>query len=263
MKDMMHIFSLFRMDMHRLVRSKTFYVMLILCIVFPVMMFTSMKENVGAAIDMLGPLERSAASSPLESMSGIGMLTIMTGIFLAIFIGTEYQTGSVKNIMTFHSDKKEYIISKAVIGMLATVCFTVLYVVALAVVGAVAGYPLEIPSAGGFILFIFERLLTSAAFTMMFVFFSVLFRRNYGFTIVCALVFGLGLVSMVLTMLAGLGNGIPFFEWVNRITVFGSGSYATLMPNGLNFLNVALAAVIWSVLYGLGSSLLLGKRDLL
>lgn len=256
------LFSLLKMDLHRLVRSKTFYVMLILCIVFPIMMFTSMKDNVGAAIDMLGPLTKTTTSSPLASMSGLGMLTILTGIFLAIFIGTEFQTGTIKNVMTFHADKKEYILSKAVIGMVATVSFMVLYIVALAIVSSIAGMPLEIPSVGGFLLFLVERLFTSVAFTMMFLFFAVLFRRCYGFSIVCAFICGLGIVSMLLTMLAGLGDGIVFFEWLNRITVFGSGSYATLTANGLNFLNIALVAVAWSVIYGFGSSLLLKKRDL-
>lgn len=255
-------FSLLKMDLRRLIKSKTFYIMLALCIVFPIMMFTSMKDNVGESINMLGPITRTAAGYTLESMSGIGMLTLMTGIFLAIFIGTDYQTGYIKNILSFHSDKKEYVISKGVIGMIVTVSFIVLYVIALAIVSAVAGMPLQIPSAGGFILFLLEKLFSSVAFTLMFTFFAVLFRKNYGWAIVCVFVLGMGIVSMLLSMLAKY-SGITFFEWINRLTIFGSGSYATLTANGLYFLNIVLVAVVWSVIYGLGSSLMLGKRDLI
>lgn len=255
-----NLFSLLRMDLHRLIRSKTYYVMLALCIVFPVMMFTSMKGNVGSAADMIGPTVIASSGNPLASMSGISMLTIMTGIFLAIFIGTEYQTGFIKNMMTVHADKKEYVISKAIIGMIVTVSLMALYIIALAVVGAFAGMPLQLPSAGGFILFLLERLITSFAFILMFIFLNVTFRKNYGFAILLTFVLGIGVISMLLNLLAGFS---PFFMWLNRLTVYGAGSYATLLPNGLSFLNILLVSAAWSVIYIILSAIMLKKRDLI
>lgn len=254
------LFCLLKMDLHRLVRSKAFYVMLALCIVFPVMMFTSMKGNVGSAADMIAPTTIQTSGNPLSSMSGIAMLTIMTGIFLAIFIGTEYQTGFIKNIMTVHADKKEYILSKAVVAMIVTVSLIALYLVAISVVGAFSGMPLRLPSAGGFILLLLERIITSIAFTFMFIFLNVTFRKNYGFAILLSCVLGIGIVSMLLNLLSGLS---PFFMWVNRLTVYGAGSYATLLPNGLTFLNILLVSAAWSALYIFLSSVMLQKRDLI
>lgn len=252
--------ALLKTDLRRLVRSKSFYVILILSVVFPIMMFTSMIENVSDAASMIGPLVKS--DNPMSSMSGIGLLNIMSGIFMMIFIGKEYQTGNIKHIITVHSDKKEYVISKGIIGMIVNACLIVLYVVAIAVVGAIAGMPLVLPSVGGFILFLIEKFITSMAFTMLFVFVAVICRRAYAFGIIGTFVLGTGAISMVLGLLATTCN-MAIFEWINRLTIFGSGSYATLTANGLNFLNIVLVSAVWVIVYGFLGKIVLDKRDVI
>lgn len=257
---MSRMINLLKTDLRRLLRGKTFYIMIGIAIFIPLVMLLTL--DLADSTILVGPIDNSGVMDIMSSMMSIGILSILTGILISIFIGQDYNTGFIKNVMTVHANKYEYLISKAIICLIVNVSLIITYMIALSIGGAIVGLPLSVPSFGGFVLFILEKTITSVAFSGMFIFLSVLFRSAYGLAICGALFFGAGIISQGLTALVAVFN-LPIFGILNSITVFGAGSLPSLTPSVIDFIIVFIVSAVWFVLYGYFSKLLLDKRDLI
>lgn len=78
---------------------------------------------------------------PLAAGMSLSILIVLTGILLCIYIGKEYTSGQIKNIITSHANKCDYIFAKTVIAFLWTSVFNVIYLLTLFVLGMVMGVP--------------------------------------------------------------------------------------------------------------------------
>ena len=251
--------NLFRMDLHRMLHGKAFYVMIGVTVFIPVMMLTQMSD-VRDITMFIGSDVVSGGS--FGAGINLSMLNVLTGMLLSIYIGKEYTTGFIKNIITVHANKYDYLVSKGLIALICNVVFVVIYLVTLFVMGAVMGLPAEIPSIIGMALYIIEKLLLSIPMSMLMIAINLVFRRSYGWSIVFICIAATGIIVMSIQMglrmlgLGALANGFNF-------TITGASAFTTTTPNAVSLLIVILVSIAWTLICSLIADYLMNKRDVL
>ena len=239
--------NLFRMDLHRMLHGKAFYVMIGITVFIPVMMLTQMSD-VRDITMFIGSDVVSGGS--FGAGMNLSMLNILTGMLLCIYIGKEYSTGFIKNIITAHANKYDYLVSKGLLAFICNIVFVAVYMITLFVLGAVMGLPAEIPSVIGMVLYIIERLLLSIPMSMLMIAINLIFRRSYGWSIVFICIAGTGIVVMSIQMglqMLGFGALANIFNF----TITGASVFTTTTPNVVSLLIVIFISIIWTLLCSL------------
>ncbi|MGN0683163.1 MAG: ABC transporter permease [Oscillospiraceae bacterium] len=254
------IMNLFRMDLRKMLRGKAFYVMLLIAIFIPIMMLTQMP-GVDSTM-FLGGTDGNTAEAFGGGAMGLTFLWVLTGILLSIYIGSDYSTGFIKNIVTSHANKLDYIISKEMIALVWNASLYIVYIVTLAAAGFAMGCPLQIPSAAGLALYFFELLVSSVAMSSLIIMINLIFRRLYGWSI-C---FGFFIASGIIIMGARMGlesSGLGFIANFLNITIAGSASLAKLQPDAISLLIIVAVSVLWTFVYSMIANKLMNINDVL
>lgn len=251
--------NLFRMDLHRMLHGKAFYVMIGITVFIPVMMLTQMSD-VRDITMFIGSDVVSGGS--FGAGMNLSMLNVLTGMLLSIYIGKEYTTGFIKNIITAHANKYDYLVSKGLIALICNAVFVVIYLVTLFVMGAVMGLPAEIPSVIGMVLYIIEKLLLSIPMSMLMIAINLVFRRSYGWSITFICIAATGIVVMSIQM--GLRMlGFEALANVFNFTITGASAFTTTTPDVVSLLVVILVSIAWTLICSLIADFLMNKRDVL
>lgn len=257
--DMKRVRNLFRMDLHRMLHGKAFYVMVCIAVFIPVMMLTQMSD-VRDITMFIGSDVVSGGS--FGAGMNLSMLNILTGMLLAIYIGKEYTTGFIKNIITAHANKYDYLVSKGLTALICNAVFVAVYLITLFVMGAVMGLPAEIPSIIGMALYIIEKLLLSIPMSMLMIAINLVFRRSYGWSIVFICIAATGIVVMSIQMgLQMLGFGV--LASVFNFTITGASAFTTTTLDVVSLLIVIFVSVVWTLACSLIADFLMNKRDVL
>lgn len=258
--DFRRVKNLFRMDLHKTIHGKAFWVMACIAVFIPVMMMTQMSEA-GDVMAFIGSTGESTSGAFGAGMN-LSMLTILTGILLSIQIGREYTSGSIKNIVTAHANKCDYIISKAMIATVWNVAFTVIHLLTLFILGAMLGFTATIPSIPGLILYILEKLLLAVLMSVLMIAINMIFRSSFGWSIVFVCMAGTGIVVMSLQMVLPM-LGLGAISSLLNFTVTGAAVYATLSPSLLSLLLIVAVCAGWTIIYTVIGDTLMNKRDIL
>lgn len=258
--DKCRVKNLLRMDLHRMVHGKAFWVMACIAVFIPVMMLTQMGE----ARELVSFIGSTGAenSAGFGAGTSISILTVLTGMLLSIYIGKEYTSGYIKNIITAHANKCDYIIAKTIIATLWNIIFVIIYVVTLFVLGMVMELPTGITSVLGLIMFIIEKLLLSVPMSILMIAINLVFRRNFGWSILFVCIAGTGFIVMTLQMglqMLGLG-GVAF---IFNFTISGAAMFATLTPNLLYLFFILGVSALWTFLCTVAADILMNTRDVL
>lgn len=250
--------NLFKMDLRRTFRTPLFYALLLgLGVMLGTFAMTGvMGENLSIAA-LIGPV--SGAGDMMSTM-GMSMVLIFGAVYIVSVIGKDFSTGFIKNIMTVHANKRDYIISKLLVSTVVSALMIAFYVVLMLVLGAVQGLPLGLPSFGGLLIFLIGKLLLAVALNALMIGFE-LCCRNLPISILACFVFGMGAATMLLTMLAG-SLDMPILQTVSGFTIAGSSSLGTLSASAGNTVHIILCAIVW-LLVSLGcTSLIIKKKDI-
>ena len=258
--DKSRVKNLLRMDLHRMIHGKAFWVMSCIAVFIPVMMLTQMGEA-RELVSFIGSTG-AESSSGFGAGTSISILTVLTGMLLSIYIGKEYTSGYIKNIITAHANKCDYILAKTIVATLWNVVFMLIYVVTLLVLGMVMGLPSGITSVLGLVMFLIEKLLLSIPMSILMIAINLVFRRNFGWSIMFVCIAGTGFIVMTLQMglqMLGLGS----ISSILNFTISGAATFATLNPNLLYMLLIAGVSVLWTFLCTLAADALMNSRDVL
>lgn len=251
--------ALLRMDLRRLFHGKAFYIMTGIAVFIPVMMLTQMSGS----NDLMSFIGSSGeATGTFGAGMSLSMLNVLTGILLTVYISREYSTGFIKNIITAHANKYDYILSKAVIAFLCNAAFMAVYLLTLFILGSVMGVPASIPSVLGLVLYILEKLLLSIPLSMVIIAINLVFRRRSGWSIVCICIAATGIITMSLQSVLQMLGLTPVAGLLNYTTT-GASAFASVTPNPVSFLMIAMVTVVWTILWSLVCDALMNKRDVL
>lgn len=254
------VINLFRMDMRKMVRGKAFYVMLAVAVFIPIMMLTQMPA--ANTTLFLGGTDGDTSEAFGGGAMGLSILWVLTGILLSIYIGSDYTTGFVKNIVSAHANKLDYIISKEMTAFVCNAALYAVYIITLAVAGYIMGSPLQIPSAVGLILYLIQLLISSIAMSALMIMANLIYRRLYGWSITFISVIASGMIIMGAKM--GLESiGLSFAAKILNVTISGSASLAKLMPDVISMLIIIAVSTVWTFVYSLIADKLMDSRDII
>lgn len=256
--DVHRVRNLSRMDLHRMFHGKTFYIMLCIAAYIPVMMLTQMGD---VTADLTVFLAGTDSISGLSGGMTFAMLNTLTGLLLCAYIGREYQSGLIKNIVTAHANKFDYIFAKGVMALICTLSLTAVHLAALFLAGAALGYVITVPSIFGLILFVVERLILSIPMSMLVIAANLVFRRRYGWSMIVTFFASMGILVMAAQQ-ALQGFGLEGVSKLLNFTIAGASAFTSLTPSPAIILVVVIAAA-WSVIYALAGSFLMNRRDIL
>ena len=197
--------NLIRSDLFKLRKAKYFWVLLVINILLAVgtvclLDFTyklagdSMEAQLTqeqAALDdagmnvsvegiPTGHNELSASSQMLTFFAG--NTTLLMAVLISLFVGSEFNNGTVKIIASRNYSRLKIYLSKLLVGILASVLFTLVFVLAATLTAtALWGFG---DVSGSFVPQLLQRgvleLLLGASYVSIFVMFSILIRQNGG-----------------------------------------------------------------------------------
>lgn len=254
-------------DFYRLFHTPLFYIFLGIAAIIPAMVsgFTSMPDQNGNVMEPLyqNAWQIIAASEPLYVINTIAdyanmnMVFIFGGIMVSIFIGHDYKSGYVKQLVTTHAKKQDYMLSKTIVCAFAMACMCVTYLIGGVAGGLVAGYPFQV-NVGSLVLAILSKMVMSLGWASLYTFLNIIFRRYFGVSIASSFFFGTGILIIgAAAIVENLNLPTAFLN----IFLYGSSVNACLVSNIGTLLICTVVSVAWAVFYNVLGARILYKSD--
>ncbi len=280
--------NMIRMDLHRMIRSTTFYAMLVaVCMVTitsveavktsreqyeddPVayeQMYLQQQEEQGEVIGIGVDLDSMDVVSDEFSISKyIGSIysgnttAFILMILMTIFICAEYETGYIKNTVNITRHRWYNIVSKITIGTVCMLIFNVI-IFAISAIGlkCYAGVDKLQISADTF-KYLATHLVLQIALCALFAAIATIIRGKAG-SFVLGIMISMGMLSMLLTYLLG-----KYLHISDKIlsNIFTTRKIMTIVPNSANgvYLSGIIVGAIMIIVYGIIGSVVISKRDI-
>ena len=253
--------SMIRVDIRRMLKSRTFYILIASAFLIPIIMtvmLTMMDGSVvvdqqtGAESVMHGPesawqsigtlpSDEGAAMGGMDimAMCNINMMFMLVAVFVCLFISDDFRSGYAKNLFTIRAKKEDYVISKTIVCVITGALMLIAYFIGAMFGGAMAGLSFDLGglSVANIVMCMLAKMILMLVFVPIFVLASVAAKQKTWASI-CA----------------SLGGGMLLFMMVGMIT-----------PLGSTVINVALCAAGGAMFaFGLGvaSNAVLKKTSL-
>ena len=253
--------SMLKVDFRRMLRSRTFYILIASALLIPIIMTVMLTmmdgsvvvdqqtgvesvmhgpENAWQSIGTL-PTDEGAAMGGMDimAMCNINMMFMLVAVFICLFISDDFRSGYAKNLFTVRAKKGSYVFSKTVAGFVTGALMLVCYFVGAMLAGAMSGLSFDLGglSIANIVMCMLAKVLLMLVFVPIFVLVSVAAKQKAW-----------------LAICGSLGGGMLLFMMVGMIT-----------PLGSTVINVALCAAGGAMFaFGLGaiSNALLKKTSL-
>lgn len=269
------MFNLLRMDLRRLFRTRSFYIVLAVTAAMFVFMTAMMAavadperlealENTGMVVtdrsndDIRAELMGMTQLEFAHECMGSGFLLIMTGIGVTLFVHNDFSSGFVKNICFARPRRREYVLSKVLVTGVYSVILTALSILLLVTLPILAGLPLTASPVGYILQYSFWIWLPCWAFGLTGAL-LVLLTRGTTLGILVAVFSGGGVVAMLVQ------NLCQQFGWPNLAQymlsmVVNDQCGPILGPEQINMILGCTAW--WAGIYLAGSLVAMEKRDI-
>ncbi len=205
--------------------------------------FDSVWQIIGStSADAMPDMSQGMAGMEMDmtSMCNINLLYFGIAVLICLFVSSDFKSGYSKNLFTVRAKKTDYIISKTLIGFIASAILVVGFFAGTLIGGAVSGtsFAMDGFNAGNIVMCLLSKISLMAAFVAIYVMASVIGKQRTWLSMI---------ISFAVAML--------LFAMIPMIT-----------PLDATFMNVALC-LVGGVLFSFGlsaiSRLLLLKRDIL
>lgn len=268
--------NLLRMDIRRMLRSKSFYVcLIILCattiftfgfmylIINPTIMEMAIENNWPIAVLYEDPSDMAAFSGTdfltlfhQTNISG-GMLPLTTAILSSLFLCLEFNSGFIKNIMASHENKWEYILSKTVTFSMVNLVYLGLTFVLALVLNLVSGSYFRINPLPDTLFYLASIWMVTNAFCALLML-IVMITRSVAASVAGSIFLCSGLVVMIANGLLGIFRLNGFLNYTLYMNLTNC-PYAYTQPRDLRAL---AAGAAFLVIYTAASKLVLQKKDI-
>lgn len=269
------MFNLFRMDLRRLFRTRSFYIVLVVTMGFLVLMVAMMAavtnpetldamEASGMVVvegDDRQMAEEIRGMSQLEfayESSSSGFLLIAVGIGVTLFVNEDFSSGYVKNIYFVRPRRREYVLSKVLTAGVYSGVLVIAGILVVLVCPFLMGVPLAASPIVSVLQYTFWVWLPIWAFGLMGLA-LVLLTRSSTLGIILAVVSGGGLVPALVY------NICQQFGWPD-LSEYMLSSLERIqcvpMPNTEQMIMILACAAGWGLVYTAGSIIVMEKRDI-
>lgn len=284
--------NLLRMELRRIFRSKSIYIILAALIGIIVIALGTMKLVTSPALvdqaresgmefdesdqeDAREFQESTQADFLSNLLFNGGLMVVLMAIFGSICTIEDFSTGFAKNVFVFHTKHSSYIISKLI--MLASVAafFLIALTGATILLFRVMGFDNPLGNASGLLLMFVIGWMGLTAFLAQNLFFCVA-TRNAAVSSILSIACGLGTVAGALDLISGLfgfhvaefspSYSILMAPYISSSTEIANNSILSLMlGNSLTIPAPVLSILVsaaWTVIYTLLASAVLKRKDI-
>jgi len=256
-------------DFYKIKKNKAFLICAILCIIIGALMVPAYEANLQADLqydpadhDYQEALEISLQTSAVWSLKKFlpfNYSALIIGIFIAIFITSEFTYGTVKNTLSRGVDRSKVFLSKFIVCSVAALLMQILFILMLVISGSIVwGYdPHGISSFSGVIRVVLTQLLAILSFTALFTFISTAIRA-YGGAIAIIILYTT-VISTVLTafsLIFGFGESARDY-WLGGVIY----KLATVTPLPGDVAHGITVVLVWGILSLVIGIILFKKMD--
>lgn len=248
--------NLLKSDFYKLKKSKAFWICTALCIVFGIIMVVAIKMDLTKELaipnmdnpEYVQALEMSLNASGVWALGyflPLGLNMVLVGVFIAIFISTEFGYGTMKNTLSRGADRVKVFLSKIIVCSCSSVVMLIMFMLAVLVAGSVTwGYdPQGTATFSNMLSMVLLQILLMLAYTALFTFISMTMRSNGGAiaaNILCAT-----MATYLFTALSMLFGGKVD---LNNYWIGGAVSkLATVTPAAGDVVQGIIIAIAWGI----------------
>ena len=250
-------------DFYRLFHTPMYYIFLAIAAIIPAMIL-SMTGMPGPDGTVMEPLYTNtwnivAADTPLYIINQIGeyanmnMVFIFGGIMVSIFIGHDYRSGYVKQLFTTHAKKRDYMMSKSLVGAFSMACMCVTYLIGGVAAGVISRTSFAV-NPGSLLIALAGKLIMSLGWASLYTFLNVIFRRYFGISIASSFFLGTGIPIIGAAAIVGNNSLLNVF-------LYGSSVNACLSSNMETLLVCVICSAAWTLIYNLLGTIVLARSD--
>lgn len=268
------MFNLLRMDLYRLIRSKSVYVcaaflmiMTFLCIWLVWMIDTPDGRAFAARIGMTSELLEEQGTGILDGydtlvmfrdvgMNG-GAYTCVLGIVVSIFACHDYNSGFIKNIMAQHRQRWKYIVSKLLTAGILNLFYLALSFGFCLLMNVLFGGLVPMAGAADILFYLSLAWLLTTAFSALFLLIITL-TRSTSAGVLAAILLGSGIV---VTILLNLTSYWELTDWA-YYTLYINQAYAPPCCSGAGDLRGYAVGAVFLILYSVASAAVLNRKDI-
>ena len=203
--------TMLKVDFRRMFTQPLVYIMLGISLVMPalILIMTTMTggaEGAGESAEMftnvwqsISSLSGAGGGMSLTSMCNMNLIYFLAAVLGCVFVADDFRSGYAKNLFTVRADRKDYAISKSLVGFVCGVGMLICYFVGAMIGGAIAGLPFTMEGfgAGNLIACLLSKLFLMAVFTSIFLVMSVIAKQRLWLSIVLSLAAGMLLFMMI------------------------------------------------------------------
>ena len=266
--------NLLRMDLYRLRKSKSIYICLGILLLTVVLiyfifylMFLPEGQAVALKLEMLSVPEMDEAKEMFtgidlllmfrQSCTDGGFFSLIISILFTVFICADFKNGFIKNIMSVHVNRWNYIGSKMLAFGIVDLIYLVIIYLFTALMNLLFGARIPDTSFSS-LLFYFVQAWVLTMAILGFVLMVCMLTRNITAGILTAVIISSGVVVTLLSAVLGLfhANG-----WL-KYSLYMSLSNAKSVYQSPADLSGLIVGVIFLLLYTVISGIILKKKDI-
>lgn len=253
--------SMLKVDFYRLFHTPLLYIFLLIAAIIPALVSMSLSQDNVSSIEniwiMIATKKPLYVVNSIADYANMNMVFIFGGIMVSIFIGHDYKSGYVKQLFTTHAKKQDYIISKTITCAFAISCMCLTYLIGIVFSGLINHISLKI-NVGQLILAILGKIIMSLGWASLYTFLNIIFRRNFGISIILSFFFGTGILIIGFASIIQSLSLNPAFL---NIFLYGSSVNACLDSTIINLLVCLSISLLWSFIYNILGTYILNKSD--
>jgi ABC-2 type transport system permease protein len=259
--------NIIKSDFYKLKESRAFWICVLIIIGFSFLSVNVYQSVIKRALNnpndtyhvsMTNMATIVSGAWTLEYFAAMAFQFVIVGIFIATFLAPEFNSGTIKNVLSRGANRTKVFLSKFLVCACASVLMTVLYILTMLLAGTVVwGFDQNgIFSLTGLIRIMSIHSLMAVAFAALFTFVSMTIR-SYGLAmaaIMMSVIMG-GKMTGAIGSLAGVADLDQYWlEWA-------VSSMATYTPASNNIVQAVIVALGWGITSVIAGSVLFEKRD--
>lgn len=208
--------NLMRMDLKRMQKSKSTYVIMIVTVLLLVIQFlavyVALNPDVQAWLSAHGVIFQMSGMDQLKDLSLLeffhlsltqNFFLIVIGILVALFNCHERETGFIKNVLSIHVHKTQYVLSKIIIQSLYVLILLVVCFIEFLLLNMLMGSYFLVNELSECLIYLGLLWIVGIGVISMFTALTVWIRSQSG-CVAIAIVYATGLWVMLITSIFGL-----------------------------------------------------------
>lgn len=268
------MFNLLRMDLYRMRKSRSLYVCMGILILATISIFGLLwlmavpkGQETALRIGMLASEDLEEASNLLNTVDTLilfrqidldgGLYSVIFGIWVMLFICMDYQSGFLKNIITFYPNRWKYIGSKILTTGIVNLFYLIIQFGFVLLLNYLLGTMVPYAKIEDVLFYLAWAWLLTTAFSALVILICIC-TRSVAAGALTVVLLGSGIIVVPLYRLMNL---LHMGDWL-KYSIYLSLSFGPNRYHSLQDLQVFAIGILFLVLYSTAAGMVLKNQDI-